>query len=60
MNCSFRWNLAYADAYVDLLWEQNIVCLLKSTAEVVQAILLMLMLIYGTVKCYIQNHITEL
>ena len=32
---SFRWNLAYADAYTDLLWEKNIVRLLKSTAEVV-------------------------
>jgi hypothetical protein len=28
---SFRWNLAYAD----LLWEKNIIYLLKSTTEVV-------------------------
>ena len=35
MNCSFRWNLAYADAYADLLWEENTVCSLKSTTEVV-------------------------
>jgi hypothetical protein len=28
------WKLAYADAYVDLLCEKNIVCSLKSTAEV--------------------------
>ena len=60
MNYSFRWNLAYAEAYADLLWEQNTVRSLKSTVEVVQAILLMLLLIYGTVKCYLQNHITEL
>ena len=31
------WNLAYADAYADLLWEKNIFRSLKSTAEVVQA-----------------------
>ena len=36
--CSFRWNLAYADAYADLLWEENIVRSLKSTAEVVHNI----------------------
>ena len=30
-------NLAYADAYADLLWEENIFRSLKSTAEVVQA-----------------------
>jgi hypothetical protein len=30
--CSFRWNLAYADVYTDLLWEKNIVCSPKSTA----------------------------
>jgi hypothetical protein len=29
----FRWNLAYTDAYADLLWEKNIVRSLKSTAE---------------------------
>jgi len=34
---SFCWNLAYVDAYTDLLWEQNTVRSLKSTAEVVQA-----------------------
>ena len=28
--CSFHWNLAY----VEMLWEKNIVCSLKSTAEV--------------------------
>ena len=36
MNFSFRWNLAYADAYADLLWEENTIRSLKSTAEVVQ------------------------
>jgi hypothetical protein len=34
--CSFRWNLAYADAYVEMLWEENTAGSLKSTAEVVQ------------------------
>jgi hypothetical protein len=32
---SFRWNLAYADAYVELLWEKNPIYSLKSAAEVV-------------------------
>jgi hypothetical protein len=35
--CSFRWNLAYTDAYADLLWEKNIVSSLKSTTKIVQA-----------------------
>ena len=33
---SFYWNLAYADAYAEMLWEKNNVGSLKSTAEVVQ------------------------
>jgi hypothetical protein len=33
-SCSFRWNLAYADAYTDLLGEENIVPSLKSIVEV--------------------------
>jgi hypothetical protein len=32
---SFRWNLAYTDAYADLLWEKNTIYLLKSTTKVV-------------------------
>jgi hypothetical protein len=32
-NCLFCWNLAYADAYVDFLWEENTVRSLKNTAE---------------------------
>ena len=32
VTCSFRWNLAYADAYADLLWEKNTIRLLKSIA----------------------------
>jgi hypothetical protein len=35
MPCSFRWNLACADAYADLLWEKNTIRSLKNTAEVV-------------------------
>ena len=30
--CSFRWNLIYADAYADLLWEKNTIRFLKSIA----------------------------
>jgi hypothetical protein len=37
--CLFRWNLAYADAYADLLWEKNTVRSLKNTAEVVSYML---------------------
>ena len=33
----FRWNLAYADTYTDLLWEKNTIRSLKNTDEVVQA-----------------------
>jgi hypothetical protein len=32
---SFRWNLAYAHAYIDLLREKNTIYSLKSIAEVV-------------------------
>jgi hypothetical protein len=32
----FRWNLTYADAYAEMLWEENTVGSLKSTVEVVQ------------------------
>jgi hypothetical protein len=35
--CNTRWNLTYVDAYADLLWEENIVRSLESSAEVVQA-----------------------
>jgi hypothetical protein len=31
--CSFRWNLAYADGYAEMLWEDNIIRSLKNTAE---------------------------
>ena len=44
---SFRWNLAYADAYTDLLWEKNTVRLLKNTTEVVQANRGIMILIVG-------------